>query len=86
MPTFKKVKKLVVLCLFLFLTNINHVFSQEINWYSSDEGGGISIANNLKLVGVIGQIDTTRMEGGSITIAGGFLPLPADLLFENTFE
>ena len=60
--------------------------AQEINWHSIDNGGGVSSNGDVKLIGVIGQADVIRLEGGSVTIAGGFLPLPADLIFENKFD
>ncbi len=62
------------------------ISAQEIEWYSIDNGGGVSTNGDVKLTGVIGQTDVVRMEGGTVTISGGFMPLPADLIFENKFD
>lgn len=69
-----------------WLLVVGLVCSQEINWYSTDNGGGVSSHNDLQVLGVVGQIDTVRMEGGNITLAGGYIPLPADLIFKNEFD
>ncbi|WP_154223374.1 hypothetical protein [Marinicella rhabdoformis] len=60
--------------------------SQEINWYSVDNGGGISEEDSVMIIGVIGQSDAVRMEGGNLTVSGGYFPMPADLIFENKFD
>lgn len=60
----------------------------EINWFSSDGGGGISSAGGLHLVGVIGQSDTIRMAAENLSLSGGYLPLPAadGFIFMDGFE
>ena len=70
----------------LFTTAI--AVAAEIDWYSMDGGGGVSTANNITLVGVIGQTDTIRMTGGSISLSGGYLPIPpqSNELFKDGFE
>ena len=62
--------------------------SQEINWYSMDNGGGVASANNIELLGVIGQTDTSQMSGGDIILSGGYLPLPdtRDVIFKDSFD
>ncbi|WP_099019213.1 hypothetical protein [Marinicella litoralis] len=62
------------------------IMAQEINWYSIDNGGGVSSNGMISLTGVMGQTDVVLMEGGSVSVAGGFLPVPADLIFENQFD
>jgi len=59
-----------------------------IDWYSIDAGGGISSGGGLRLIGVIGQADTVRMNGGAVSLSGGYLALGADtsLLFKDSFE
>ncbi|MGJ8663603.1 MAG: hypothetical protein ACSHWU_08130 [Marinicella sp.] len=79
----KRMLQLIV-CLCLLIFTVSN--AQEINWYSTDQGGGISTHADTVVTGVIGQVDTLRMEGGSLTISGGYLPLPADLIFENQFD
>lgn len=83
-------RRIFVLCIItlLIFIAIPISFSQEIDWYTTDQGGGSSSANDIVLTGVIGQVDAVRMEGGSITISGGYLPLSArsDLMFSNGFE
>ncbi len=79
----KRMLQLIV-CLCLLIFTVSN--AQEINWYSTDQGGGISTHTDTVVTGVIGQVDTLRMEGGSLTISGGYLPLPADLIFENQFD
>lgn len=84
-------RRIFVLCICitsLILISIPVSFSQEIDWYTTDQGGGSSSANDMSLTGVIGQVDAVRMEGGSITLSGGYLPLPArpNLIFNNSFE
>lgn len=74
------------ICFVVLLITAFSLTAQEINWFSIDQGGGTATGNDIVLRGVIGQTDVTRMEKGTITVAGGFLPLPADLIFENEFE
>lgn len=64
------------------------VVAQEIDWFSIDGGGGISNANGIQLIGVIGQSDTVLMSAGNISLAGGYLPLPSggDVIFKDGFE
>lgn len=69
---------------FLVFSCIN---AQEINWYSMDNGGGTSSANNISVSGVIGQPDAGLQTSNNISVSGGYLPTPADdLIFENSFE
>ena len=72
----------------LFFNTIG--FSQEIKWYTTDQGGGVSSDNtgDIKLTGVIGQIDVARMKGGNLSLSGGYLPIPPlpELLFKDGFE
>ena len=70
----------------LLLLVFTAAHAQEINWYTTDQGGGTSSNGDTELTGVIGQVETKRMEGGSITISGGYFPFPADLIFENKFD
>lgn len=70
----------------LLMLAANALLGQAIDWHSIDAGGGVSSAGDVVLQGVVGQTDTVRMEGGSVTISGGLLPLPAELIFENKFE
>ncbi len=76
------------ICIVLFFNTTG--FSQEIKWYSTDQGGGISADNtgDIELTGVIGQIDVTRMKGGNLSLSGGYLPIPPlpELLFKDSFE
>ena len=62
------------------------VSAQEIDWYSIDNGGGVSAAGDVTLLGVVGQTDAVLMEGSSVTVSGGYLPLSADLIFEDRFD
>lgn len=62
------------------------VTGQEINWHSVDQGGGVSSGSGVSITGVIGQTDAVRMEGGSLTVSGGFIPMTSDLIFENKFD
>jgi hypothetical protein len=79
----KKISKAVICCSFVI---VGTVVGQEINWHSLDQGGGTSSDGKTTLTGVIGQVETIRMEGGSVTVSSGYLPLPADLIFENKFN
>ena len=81
-------KRLLCCCVMtsLILIFISMSFAQEINWYSMDQGGGTSSANDISISGVIGQVDVVRMEGSSITVSSGYFPMPADLIFENQFD
>ncbi len=72
--------------LFGLVAAIWQVTAQEIDWYSVDNGGGVSAAGDVSITGVVGQTDVLKMEGDSVTIAGGYLPLSADLIFENPFD
>ena len=83
----RRIFLLCIITLLIFIA-VPISFSQEINWYTTDQGGGTSSADDILLTGVIGQVDAVRMEGGSITVSGGYLPLPArpDLMFSNGFE
>lgn len=81
---FKKNNKHKVLLLMLFIFGVS--IAEEIDWYSIDQGGGTSTHSGVLITGVIGQTEVIRMEGGSITISGGYLPMPADLIFENQFN
>lgn len=67
------------------LVFVSMSLAQEINWYSIDHGGGTSSANDITILGVIGQVDVGRMEAASITVSSGFLPMPADLIFKSKF-
>jgi hypothetical protein len=83
MPKHTFMKQLVT---WVMIISISVLSAQEINWFSIDQGGGVSQAGDVVLRGVIGQSDEQRLEGASITLSGGFLPLPADLIFEDEFE
>ncbi len=80
----------VKLCIFIVLMLLSSsAITQEIDWYSMDGGGGISTGdNNIQLIGVIGQTDTTRMSAGNISLSGGYLALPADAdsVFKDSYE
>lgn len=71
----------------LFIT-LQSSLAQEINCYSIDSGGGVATANEIKMVGVLGQTDTQQMSSGDITLAGGYLPIRPDndLIFKTGFE
>jgi hypothetical protein len=83
-----KGKEIVLIVVLSIISSL--VMAQEIKWSSIDGGGGISNNGNIKLIGVIGQADTTRMSAGGLSVAGGYLPLPAnsnqDPIFKNGFE
>ncbi len=79
-----------IISFFLIMSMFSHAngLAQEINWYSIDSGGGVATANEIKLVGVLGQTDTQQMSSADITLAGGYLPIRPDndLIFQDGFE
>lgn len=86
----RKMRSTTLLLIIVLSIISSIVLAQEIKWFSIDGGGGISSNGNVQLIGVIGQADTTRMTAGSISLSGGYLPLPAqttqDSIFKNGFE
>ncbi len=84
--------KIIIILLFtiIVLLSIPKGFTQEIKWYTTDQGGGISTDNtgDIKLTGVIGQVDVARMKGDNLSLSGGYLPIPPlpELMFKNGFE
>lgn len=78
----------ILLFLFCLLNFMGGSHSQEINWYTTDSGGGMVTYNDIELLGVIGQTDTAQMSGGEIVLSGGYLPQPVDndLIFKDSFE
>ena len=53
----------------------------EIDWFTTDGGGGISSDAQYILNGTIGQPDAGTLSGGSYTLEGGFWPglaMPSD--------
>ena len=83
MNTFK-IKAILILLILIVVSFA--AMAQEINWYSIDQGGGQTTQGNILITGVIGQVDSAKLEGGRLTISGGYIPFPADLIFENQFE
>jgi hypothetical protein len=79
--------KKAVFVILLFIT-LQNGLAQEINWYSIDSGGGVATANEIEMVGVLGQTDTQQMSNGDITLAGGYLPIRPDndLIFKTGFD
>ena len=85
---FMNINKEVFWCIPVMLILCSFAIAQEIDWYSIDSGGGISTSGNTRLIGVIGQLDTVRMNGGNLSLSGGYLPLEndAEKVFLDGFE
>ena len=73
----KRKISLVTILLLLLLTSVT-VFAQssgnyDLAWSSIDGGGGEAGGGSYALISTIGQADAGALQGGSYTLAGGFL-------------
>ena len=48
------------------------VADYNINWYTIDGGGGVSVKGDYELAGTIGQPDAGVISGGGFVLSGGF--------------
>ena len=46
--------------------------SVNLDWWTSDGGGGTSQGGDYTLSGTIGQVDTATLSGGEYVLSGGF--------------
>ena len=49
----------------------------DLSWWTVDSGGGQCTEGDYNLIGCIGQPDAGDMSGGSFSLQGGFLAVPA---------
>ena len=77
------IKKVRILILALIATSLlslsllgfSAVLAQsgyEINWWTMDAGGSESTGGDYSIKGTVGQFDARSMEGGDISLYGGF--------------
>jgi len=73
----KRKISIVTTLLLLLLTTVT-VFAQssgnyDLAWSSIDGGGGEASGGSYALISTIGQTDAGTLNGGSYTLAGGFV-------------